>query len=406
MDAIVTMDRPGIWIFGEVDSAHRAAGLGIVVEYAGASGAPRWSPAAPIPWDYKRFASSEEPREPDGRLKLVFRSTADGHHWTINGQSHPRTADIVVDANRRYRWVLDNQSAHPHPIHLHRHALDLVRYAGAPCPGIRKDVIVVPAWQQVEVDVTAAQPGPSLFHCHQQLHLLGEECARTLAPAMVPERSRKSTLPIASGVLHCGFFPVTAGNTPPTAIRWLCLAAFPAGTTSASERVSGTTGGAAEEELVTIRNILVPTDFSAASRDALDCARELAAALGARLHVLHVIEQTVAPNVYTELYVPPPSEYFESLEAAAMAQLEAWVPADDKVPFRVTLAVGLGAAAEEILRRIDENPKIDLVVMATHGRHGVARLVLGSVAERVVRGARCPVVTVKQGAGRSAARAA
>ena len=155
-----------------------------------------------------------------------------------------------------------------------------------------------------------------------------------------------------------------------------------------------------------IRNILVPTDFSAGSRDALNCARELAAALSARLHVLHVVEQTVAPNVYAELYVPPPSEYFEKLEAAAVARLEAWVPADDKVPFRVSFTVGLGAAAEEILRRIDGDPKIDLVVMATHGRHGVARLVLGSVAEQVVRAARCPVVTVKQGAGRPAARAA
>lgn len=154
-----------------------------------------------------------------------------------------------------------------------------------------------------------------------------------------------------------------------------------------------------------IRNILIPTDFGAASRDALNCARELAAALGARLHVLHVVEQTVAPN-YTELCMPPPSEYFESLEAAAMAQLEAWVPGDDKVPFRVGLTVGLGMAAEEILRRIDDDPKIDLVVMATHGRHGVARLVLGSVAEQVVRAARCPVVTVKEGAGRAEVRAA
>lgn len=155
-----------------------------------------------------------------------------------------------------------------------------------------------------------------------------------------------------------------------------------------------------------IRNILVPTDFSAASRDALNCARELAAALGARLHVLHVVEQTVAPNVYTELYVPPPSEYFQNLEAAAHARLEAWVPAEDRIPFRVGLAIGLGAAAEEILRRIEEDPKIDLVVMATHGRHGVARLVLGSVAERVIRAARCPVVTVKEGAARAAAQAA
>ena len=77
----------------------------------------------------------------------------------------------MVEFNRRYRWVLDNQSAHPHPIHLHRHTFDVVRIAGAPCSGIRKDVIVVPAWQQVEVDVSASQPGVSLFHCHQQLHM-------------------------------------------------------------------------------------------------------------------------------------------------------------------------------------------------------------------------------------------
>jgi FtsP/CotA-like multicopper oxidase with cupredoxin domain len=67
--------------------------------------------------------------------------------------------------------LLDNQSAHPHPIHLHRHAFDLVRHLGAPCSGIRKDVVVVPAWQQVEIDVTATQRGPSLLHCHQQLHM-------------------------------------------------------------------------------------------------------------------------------------------------------------------------------------------------------------------------------------------
>ena len=155
-----------------------------------------------------------------------------------------------------------------------------------------------------------------------------------------------------------------------------------------------------------IRNILVPTDFSAASTDALNCARELAAALGARLHVLHVVEQTVAPNVYTELYIPPPSEYFQNLEAAARARLEAWVPAEDRIPFRVELSVGLGGAAEEILSRIEDEPKIDLVVMGTHGRHGVPRLVLGSVAERVVRGAGCPVVTVKEGSRRVGSRAA
>ena len=142
-----------------------------VVEYAGQTGTPRWLPVPTPAWDYKLFGANAEPPAPDGRVTLTFRATADRHHWTINGKSHPHTDDIVVDPDRRYRLVLDNQSAHPHPIHLHRHTFDVVRIAGAPCSGIRKDVIVVPAWQQVEVDVTASQPGLSLFHCHQQLHM-------------------------------------------------------------------------------------------------------------------------------------------------------------------------------------------------------------------------------------------
>ncbi|HEX6315691.1 MAG TPA: multicopper oxidase domain-containing protein, partial [Gemmatimonadaceae bacterium] len=135
------------------------------------TGEPEWRPVSPIPWDYRVFGGAGSASEPDDRLSLVFQSPNNGHRWTINGKSHPRTDDIVVDAHRRYRWVLDNQSAHPHPIHLHRHTFDVVRIAGAPCSGIRKDVVVVPAWQQVEVDVSASHPGLSLLHCHQQLHM-------------------------------------------------------------------------------------------------------------------------------------------------------------------------------------------------------------------------------------------
>jgi FtsP/CotA-like multicopper oxidase with cupredoxin domain len=172
IDAVVEMDAPGIWILGEVDSAHRTAGMGIVVEYAGHTGGPQWKPAPLIPWDYKVFGRAGDPTgTPDNRLSLVFRSTPNAHRWTINDKSHPRTDDIEVETGRRYRWTFDNQSAHHHPIHLHRHTFDLIRYAGVPCSGIRKDVIVVPAWQQVDVDVAATHPGPSLFHCHQQLHM-------------------------------------------------------------------------------------------------------------------------------------------------------------------------------------------------------------------------------------------
>jgi len=171
VDAIVEMDRPGVWVLGEVRPEQRAAGLGVAVEYANAQGAPRWERPPNVAWDYTVFGGREPAREPDGQLTMVFKATSDGHHWTINGKSYPRTDPIVVQPHKRYRWTFDNQSADPHPVHLHRHRFEIVRFAEQPVSGIWKDVIVVPAWKQVEVDVPTTQPGLSLFHCHQQFHM-------------------------------------------------------------------------------------------------------------------------------------------------------------------------------------------------------------------------------------------
>jgi len=171
VDAIVEMNRPGVWIFGEVRTEQRAAGMGVVVEYADQQGPARWERPGNFVWDYTTFGGHDALPEPDGRMTMVFKATGDGHHWTINGKSYPKTDPIVVRANRRYRWLLDNQSADAHPIHLHRHRFEIVRYADQPVSGIWKDVVVVPAWKQVEVDVPTTQPGPSLFHCHQQFHM-------------------------------------------------------------------------------------------------------------------------------------------------------------------------------------------------------------------------------------------
>ena len=171
IDALVDMNRPGVWILGEVRAEQRQAGMGIVVEYVDQQGAPRWEPPGPFLWDYTMFGGRESVREPDGRLTMIFKATGDGHHWTINGKSYPHTDPIVVQANRRYRWTFDNQSADPHPIHLHRHRFEIVRFAGQAVSGLWKDVVMVPAWKQVEVDVPTTQPGLSLFHCHQQFHM-------------------------------------------------------------------------------------------------------------------------------------------------------------------------------------------------------------------------------------------
>ncbi len=176
VDAIVTMNNPGVWILGEAKDQTRNAGLGIVVEYANRNTAQQWIAPGNTPWDYTIFGRDAETPEPAGGVvPLIFRKKFAGNrwvdNWTINGKSFPKTDPIRVRANTRYRLRFDNQSDEAHPVHLHRHSFEVTRFAGKATAGLMKDVIVVPARKQVEVDFTADNPGPTLFHCHQQLHM-------------------------------------------------------------------------------------------------------------------------------------------------------------------------------------------------------------------------------------------
>ena len=179
IDAVVEMNQPGVWILGDTDEHARTSGLGIVIEYAGRSGAAQWVETRHEMWDYTRFgrpdAVAEPVPEPDGRVRLVFGTkSADNRgidHWTINGKEYPKTDPILVRTNRRYRLIFNNQSNDTHPLHLHRHSFELVNVAGKPTAGVMKDVVAVPSRKQVEVQFVADNPGPSLFHCHMQLHM-------------------------------------------------------------------------------------------------------------------------------------------------------------------------------------------------------------------------------------------
>ena len=171
VDALVEMNVPGVWILGETQDRQRKQGLGIVVEYANRSGPPQWFPPPPIPWDYTLFGQAAVVPEPDERMPLVFKEIPGSHRWTINGKSFPHTAMLMVNEGRRYRMIFDNQSADAHPVHLHRHTFEITRYAGQATSGVFKDVVVVPAWKEVEVDFVANNPGSTLFHCHQQFHM-------------------------------------------------------------------------------------------------------------------------------------------------------------------------------------------------------------------------------------------
>lgn len=175
VDVVATMDSPGVWVFGEVDDQIRSKGLGVVVEYENRSGSPQWTPPGNAPWDYTLFGTSGVAPEPDETVPMVFRRKFAGNnwvdHWTINGKEYPKTDPILLRANKKYRLRFDNQSDDDHPVHLHRHSFELTKFAGKNTAGVVKDVVVVPKRAQVEVDFVADDPGPSLFHCHNQLHM-------------------------------------------------------------------------------------------------------------------------------------------------------------------------------------------------------------------------------------------
>lgn len=173
VSVIVAMNNPGVWVFGEVRKHVQAAGMGIVVEYAGASGAPQWQQPTRLQWDYEQFGADAGDGLPATVVPLVFDSKFRGHGameaWTINGKSFPAASVAPWRAGQRYILKLVNASADDHPLHLHRHRFEL-RGAGKRT-GVMKDVVLVDAHTTREVEVIADNPGPTLFHCHQQNHM-------------------------------------------------------------------------------------------------------------------------------------------------------------------------------------------------------------------------------------------
>ena len=146
--------------------------------------------------------------------------------------------------------------------------------------------------------------------------------------------------------------------------------------------------------MMTVTRILVPVDFSEHSKRALDCAKTMAEKFRASLHLLTVVpDPFVLPNP-SSWYVPLPSGYVDGLRRDAEAHLCDLLTPAERSGLRVHSAVLFGNAPTGILEYA-ERESIDLIVMGTHGRGGVAHAIMGSVAEKVVRSAACPVMTVR-----------
>jgi len=192
VSALIDMTSPGVWVFGEPRKHVRAAGMGIVLEYADHAGEAAWQQPTELIWDYRKFALEAPPNarrsapasEPR-TIALVFESRFRGHGameaWTINGESYPDASVEPLVRGQRYRLAFINKSADDHPLHLHRHTFELRRLnrpvgaaddtSAREISGVFKDVVLVNANSRTDVELVADNPGLSLFHCHQQDHM-------------------------------------------------------------------------------------------------------------------------------------------------------------------------------------------------------------------------------------------
>lgn len=147
-----------------------------------------------------------------------------------------------------------------------------------------------------------------------------------------------------------------------------------------------------ELAMIRFRHILVPVDFEASSKRALEVATDLALKFEAKLTLFHAWDTPA--YAYANFYVP--GDLWSLLEEAAKKQLcETLVEVRKRVPHADSVLV-YGPAGFEILKAI-EREDVDLVVLGTHGREGLSRVLLGSVAEKVVRGSSVPVLTIRAG---------
>jgi nucleotide-binding universal stress UspA family protein len=147
--------------------------------------------------------------------------------------------------------------------------------------------------------------------------------------------------------------------------------------------------------MIALKNVLVTTDFGDASDTALTYGRDLARTFGATLHVLHVLDDVPGRAIGAEGYAVDFSDLQRGLEKAARTRLDAVVAEDDRRELGAKAVLRTSTTPALAIVAYAKEAGIDLIVIGTHGRGGLAHFFMGSVAERVVRTAPCPVLTVR-----------
>lgn len=147
--------------------------------------------------------------------------------------------------------------------------------------------------------------------------------------------------------------------------------------------------------MIALKNVLVATDFSEPSATALEYGRALARTFNASLHVVHVVDNVSVQGMLADAAPANYVDLLQELEGSGRRQLEATIGDDDRRELNAKPILLTSARPAAGIVSYARKANIDLIVMGTHGRAGWSHLIMGSVAERVVRTAPCPVLTVR-----------
>jgi universal stress protein A len=145
--------------------------------------------------------------------------------------------------------------------------------------------------------------------------------------------------------------------------------------------------------MILLNSILVATDFGPTSETALTYGRDLARSFGARLHVLHVVDATVM--LAAGEFVPTSLSDVNAVVESARHQIDAVVAPEDRARLGVETVVRVSSAVAPTIVQYAREAHVDVIIVGTHGRQGASHLLMGSVAEKVVRTAPCPVLVVR-----------
>lgn len=142
-----------------------------------------------------------------------------------------------------------------------------------------------------------------------------------------------------------------------------------------------------------VDKILLPTDFSEHGKYAVPWAVDMAQKYGAELHVIHVFDEGAFEAFYFN-YAGETEEYFEKVRRGFQEEVDNYLADFDTDGLSIVPVLSNGNPFVEVVKYAKENG-VDIIVMGTHGRTGMAHALLGSIAEKVVRKAHCPVLTVR-----------